>query len=258
MLCETCVIPTSIVWTSLCWSVLERETEPDVSTWGINVSHFVQKHLPNEWNVVPLGPTPLTERTVLHPDVVILVPGAVKDIKTGPQTQTNTWHQRYNPCHWGLTGHTPHVKLPLLLGNHKIILRSSSLCFFISTEPLPGSPHRHCCLPVLQWCHRPRLCHHGDLQACTNQAWQVHTGEHLFFLYLSGVWKGQTGHRVDESRCPSHLKFVRFLKMKWYTMNEWASWKICQHSVWQRHSVMWQQLLTAGWKKHSLWHHWCY
>lgn len=64
------------------------------------------------------------------------------------------------------------------------------LCCFISTEPLRGPPHRLCCLPVLQWCHRPWLCHHGDLQACTNQAWQVHTGELLFLFISFYIWGG--------------------------------------------------------------------
>ncbi len=64
-----------------------------------------------------------------------------------------------------------------------ITLHSSFCCRFVSTEPLRGPPHHCCCLPVLQWCHGAGLCHHGDLQACINKAWQVHTGE-LLFLYM--------------------------------------------------------------------------
>lgn len=99
------------------------------------------------------------------------------------------------------------------LCSHRITLRSYTLCCFISTESLPGPPHRHCCLPVLQWCHRPWLCHHGDLQACTNKAWEVHTGELIFFLYLRGLSEGRSGQEEEESRCSTSFKVCQISEM---------------------------------------------
>lgn len=55
-----------------------------------------------------------------------------------------------------------------------------SLCFFfISIEPLWGTPHFCSCLPVLQRRRWRRFCDHGDIQASVNQTWQVHSGGQL-------------------------------------------------------------------------------
>lgn len=55
----------------------------------------------------------------------------------------------------------------------------SLLFFFLSNEPLWGTPHFCSCLPVLQRCRWCRLCDHGDIQARTIQTWRIHSGEQL-------------------------------------------------------------------------------
>lgn len=153
---------------------MEPQFPPDVCK---TVSRFLQQRLPTEWNVAAL----LIHR-VLHPDLVILVPVHLKTLKLPTQVLSGWRSWACNTEDWLVT----HVSSMLIVSLCHRLITSSSLCCSISTEPLRGPPRRRCCLPVLQRCHRSRLCYHGDLQACTNQAWQVHTGELLFILYIRG------------------------------------------------------------------------
>lgn len=87
----------------------------------------------------------------------------------------------------GLSELSPSHREPTCyMSNSWMLMMSSSWCYFCSPEPLRGPPHRRCCLPVLQWCRWPWLCDHGDLQTRTYEAWQVHTGELLFFSFVQG------------------------------------------------------------------------
>lgn len=121
-------------------------------------------HLPTKWKVVPLGISPLIEHT--WPCLLIwsfrcfyikYFQSQNKPMYYQDKELTLKTDRLLNSCQTAI------IDSDRFIVQFWVTLHFSSLCCFISAEPLPGPPYCCCCLPVLQWYHWPWLCHYGDI-----------------------------------------------------------------------------------------------